>query len=397
MRILERMLIPRHLKETLKKRYELARSIYLYGPRQSGKTTLARDTFPNLLYQSLEDPDVLDFAKNDPKGFLNQFKTGGIIDEPQKFPELFSYLQSQIDIEKKQFILTSSQNYLLLESISQSLAGRISLLNLYPLTHAETVQKNQTLFFQTNPIKGPAITDLYNTIFLGGYPEVVETPEKREFWFNDYIKTFVERDVRQLIAIKDLGKFQLFLKLCAGRSGHVLNRATLSNEADISETTCKRWLTILEQSGVIFVLQAYHNNFNKRITKSPKLFFVDTGLLCQLMGITAPSQLATHPLRGAIVETYVISDIRKQFANLGQDPPLSFWQDHHGNEVDLIIENDDGPLPVEIKTSQTISSSLIANLEKFQKLANSANGILLYGGKMPQTRSHITAYPIGSL
>ena len=389
----------RHLEPILRKRFQQARSVYLFGPRQSGKTTLARHCFPEIPYVSLEDPDARDYAKSDPKGFLNSFKTAAIIDEPQHFPDLFSYLQSEIDIRQKKFILTSSQNFLLSSSISQSLAGRLSILNLMPMTMSERFKKPYSDLWQKIKQDEPSspITELYEQLLCGGYPEPVTHKASREFWYSDYTRTYLERDVRQVINVQDMGTFQRFLKLSAGRSGQILNRSSLSNDSGISETTCQRWLSILEQSGLIFYSAPYHNNFNKRITKSPKIYFWDTGLLCHLLGIRTTEHLHQHPLYGAIIETHVVAEIRKNFLNAGIEEPTFHWRDQQGEEIDLILEHNGVPIPIEIKAGQTIASSMLKSLEKWQITTQHAQNVLFYGGATSQKRNNTHIQPIGVL
>lgn len=394
-------MIPRHIRDQLLRRSKASRSIYIFGPRQSGKTTIAKATFPDLPYVTLEDPDILEYVKTDPRGFLEQFKTGGIIDEPQRYPDLFSYLQSEIDIKKKKYILTSSQNFLTMASISQSLAGRITILNLMPLSkgeiEGERLKKPEDLFNKkTSSVS--SINTLWDKILIGGYPEVVSNPEVSEYWYGDYVKTYVERDVRRIINVQDLSIFQKFMKLCAGRTGSILNKSSLANDVGISEKSCTRWLSLLEQSGIIILLKPYHNNFNKRQIKSPKIFFTDTGLCLHLLGIKRQEYISTHPLLGGIVETYVVAEIYKHFLNNGLDTDFYYWRDQNGNEVDIII--DVGPskqLAIEIKAGQTISNTMLSTLTKWSAMAENAELILLYGGTQYQTRQGVNILPISTL
>ena len=394
-------MIPRHIKQQLIKRYKFSRSIYIFGPRQSGKTTIARATFPDLPYVTLEDPDVLEYVKTDPRGFLEQFKTGAIIDEPQRYPDLFSYLQSEIDIKKKKYILTSSQNFLTMESISQSLAGRITILNLMPLSKSEIdgeSLKSPQDFFNKKKSSVLSINSLWDKILIGGYPEVVSNPEIYEYCYNDYVQTYIERDVRRIINVQDLSTFQKFMKLCAGRTGSILNKASLSNDAGISEKSCTRWLSLLEQSGIIVLLKPYHNNFNKRQIKSPKLFFVDSGLCLYLLGIKNKQHIVTHPLLGSIVETYVFSEIYKNFLNNGLDTNFYYWRDQNGNEVDIVIDIDPTKsLAIEIKAGQTINHKMLSTLTKWSAIMNNAQLILIYGGDQYQTRNGVNILPINTL
>ena len=291
-------MIVRHLSKVLKARYKSARSVYIFGPRQSGKTTLVKETFPELKYVNLEDPDTLEFSETDPRGFFAQFDSdgGGIIDEPQRNPKLFSYLQGQIDNDKKKFILTSSQNFLTMESISQSLAGRITVLNLLPLSKKEidgkSLIKSESIFNAMDyKDKYTNIDHMWGYILKGGYPELNVNPECFSYWPGDYVRTYLERDIRRVINVQDLGVFQKFLKLCAGRTGSILNRASLAGDCGISETSCVRWLSLLEQSGIIYILKPYYNNFDKRQVKSPKIHFVDSALCCYLLSIKTVEHL----------------------------------------------------------------------------------------------------------
>ncbi|MGE4169788.1 MAG: ATP-binding protein [Candidatus Margulisiibacteriota bacterium] len=394
-------MIQRHITTELKARFLASRSLYIFGPRQSGKTTLARETFPELRYISLEDPDHLAFATDDPRGFLNQFETQGIIDEPQRCPSLFSYLQSEIDIKKKKFILTSSQNFLLMEKVSQSLAGRISLLNLLPLSLSEIEHRPlipfPDLLNQHTSASFDTLNNRLETIITGGYPELWENPAARSYWHSDYVRTYLERDVRQILQVQDLGRFNQFLKLTAGRSGSLLNKASLAADCGLSETHCARWLSILEQSGIIYLLKPFYQNYNKRLTKSPKLYFNDTGLLCHLLSISTPTHLETHPLFGNIVETFVVSELRKNHLNQGLDPDFYFWRDAKGEEIDLIVPHHTTLIPVEIKSTQTIKPETLKPLFKWMNLSGSQEAVLLYGGTDIQHRTQAVIFPISAL
>jgi hypothetical protein len=383
-------LIPRHLSSIVKKRFKSARSLYIYGARQTGKTTLAKTALPELPYVSLENPDIHVFSQNDPRGFLAQYPKGAIIDEIQRTPELLSYLQAIIDEQNIRFVLTGSQNLLLMQKVSQSLAGRISILSLAPLSKAEIEHRNHTDFTAwvgtANKDFGGNGPDIFTMVLKGGYPSIIVNPEALSYWFADYIRTYIERDVRQIINIRDLATFQRFLGLCAGRSGSLLNVASLSSDTGISETNCRQWLSVLQTSEIIFLLQPYHSNFNKRLIKSPKLYFNDTGLLCALLGIKTKEQLQQNPLCGQIFETYAVIEIRKTYLNNGEIPRVYFWRDHQGTEVDCIVEDDDKIFPVEIKMGQTFNESFLKNLVLWNALRSSKNetelkSAVIYGGK----------------
>lgn len=386
-------MLQRHLSKTLQRRVAASRAVYLFGARQTGKTTLARDHFA-LPYVSLEEPDVRQEAISDPKGFLARFPKGAILDEVQRAPEVFSYLQRILDERKGKWILTGSQNYLLLESVTQSLAGRISLLQLAPLSLAEIQGRSASdpasLRLPGSPVSAQR-DHLWETLLLGGYPEPVTEPQTREFWHGDYVRTFVERDVRQILNVHDTLAFQRFLQLAAGRTGQILNQTQLASDAGISVSACKQWLAVLETSGIVHFLRPHFRNFSKRITKSPKLYFEDTGLVCRLLGVRDPAALSTHPLVGAIFETWVLSELRKHWLNRGEQPPLWFWRDPSGLEVDVLVDEDGILHPVEIKLGATVDSEWLTRLKRWTDLAGSAAGqpVLVHGGDAEHIRSGV--------
>jgi len=391
--------IKRHLEAVLENRFQNRRAVYVFGARQTGKTTLLRHTFPTLPYQSLENPSHLEFATKDPIGFLNQFSDACILDEAQRIPSLFSYLQEYIDVHKLKILLTGSQNFLMMESITQSLAGRLSLIQLPPLAQSELQGRpNLCLPQQADTSeKASAISELYTDMVLGFFPEVRETPSIYTDWYADYTQTFIERDIRRLINVKDTSQFQRFLSLTAGRSGQILNISSLANDIGISPTQCNNWLTLLEQSGIIYRLPPYYNNFNKRIIKSPKLYFCDTGLLCHLLRIHEVDILRTHPSVGAIVENYAINEIRKAYLNAGKVPELYFFRDSNGHEVDLVVVDGNQTFSIEIKSTQTLRSELYTALRKFQDLMPQSKPILLYGGCEEMIRETVQIMPLGKL
>lgn len=386
-------MIERHLAKILKQRLRSARAVYLFGARQTGKTTLAR-SLSDLPYVSLEDPEVRQEAVADPRGFLARFPKGAILDEAQRTPDLFSYLQRILDERKGKWILTGSQNYLLLESVTQSLAGRISLLQLPPLSRAEITGRpalTPTSLFCPGECGDTNRSKLWNTLFLGGYPEPVSEPNVREFWYGDYIRTFIERDVRQILNVHDTLAFQRFLQLAAGRTGQILNQSQLACDAGISLTACRNWLSVLEASGIVHLMRPYFRNFSKRITKSPKLYFNDTGLVCRLLGVRDAQTLSIHPLVGAIFETWVVSEVRKIWLNRGEEPPLWYWRDPAGLEVDVLVDEGSLLRPIEIKLGATIDSQWLGRLKKWTELAGSAAGspTLIYGGDSEYVRSGV--------
>jgi predicted AAA+ superfamily ATPase len=353
-------------------------SLAILGPRQSGKTTLAQATFPTYKYFSLEDFDTRALIESDPKAFLEKYKdeAGIILDEIQNLPQLFSYLQVHIDAYKKKghFIVTGSQNFALNEAISQSLAGRIAILTLLPLSIAELKQSSLLP------------NDIDRCLFNGMYPSIYADGIDPHDWYRSYTATYVERDVRQIKNVQDLSTFQNFMKLCAGRIGQLLNLTSLSDDSGMSVTTITQWITILEASYIVFLLQPYYRNLGNRVIKSPKLFFYDTGLACNLLGITSSDQLFSHYLRGNLFESFIISDLIKQRQNKGMNPNIYFWRDKTQFEVDAIIENGETLTPIETKVSQTFNPHHFEYLSKWNELTqtNPDNNILVYGGTMSQ-------------
>jgi len=358
-------------------------AIAILGPRQSGKTTFARMTFPQHKYVLLEDLDNRELARTDPRKFLRTHENeyGIIIDEFQYAPDLLSYIQIEADEKKRQgyFILTGSQNFLMNAAITQSLAGRVGILTLLPFSLHELTVNNIV----------PRDSD--EAMFKGGYPGLYVAQSNPRTLYLSYIQTYIERDVRQLMDVGDLGAFQKFLQLCAGRIGQQLNLSDLAAVCGISVTTARRWIAILEASYIIFLLQPHFNNFNKRLTKAPKLYFYDTGLACALLNIASPSALTLNSFRGSLFECFIIADLYKQFCNLGDRPSLYYWRDLNGRlEVDAIIEVASQYLyPIEIKSGETIASDFFNNLVAWSELAkkNPEDGYLIYGGDLVQERS----------
>ena len=349
-------------------------AITLTGPRQSGKTTLCRSVFPRHPYVSIEAPDTRAFAAEDPRAFLAQFPEGAIIDEVQRIPDLLSYLQGIIDDDPTpgRWILSGSQNLSLLESVSQSLAGRTAVYHLLPLTRGEITR------FARHP------TSLEETLFAGGYPRIFDRQLDPADWLRSYVTTYLERDVRTISNVGDLATFQRFVELCAGRTAQLLNYSSLANDCGISQPSAKAWLGILEASFIVFRLQAFHSNVRKRLVKMPKLYFYDTGLVCWLLGIRQPEQLRSHPLRGAIFETWVVSETMKHRTNLGMAGGLWFYRDRNGAEVDLAIEQPESVVLVEAKSSATASSNLFASAKRVQRhfghLPCASEIAVVYGG-----------------
>jgi len=352
------------------------------GPRQAGKTTLAKMAFPDKPYQTLEDPDQLDYAHSDPRGFLAQFPNGAILDEVQRCPHLFSYLQGMVDQHQVmgEFVLTGSQQFGFREKISQSLAGRIGLLHLLPLSSQELRSHDQDTEFS-----------LDMELFRGFYPAVHTRDVQVGDWYSSYIQTYVERDVQQALQVKNSNQFRLLLRLLAGRVGSILNCSSIGNDAGVSHNTVKEWISVLEASYITFRLPPHYRNFSKRLIKSPKIYFWDTGLLCWLLKIQSAEQLSIHPLRGAIFENYVIAELSKHAYSNGVIPPFYYWRDQGGLEIDLIIERGDKLIPIEIKSGQTITSDFFKGLTRWRTLAGETalHPSLIYGGTGSQQRHGI--------
>lgn len=345
----------------------------LMGPRQTGKTTLLKTLFPNRAYFNLEQIGTLQHIKEDPEGFLRSIDGPCIIDEAQNYPELFSYIQLYLDESSTtgQILLTSSHNFLLLEKITQSLAGRIALLQLLPLSYQEYVTD------------APHLQNPWTFLVNGGYPRPYDQHLDRSIWFESYISTYLERDVRLITNIQDLGRFSLFLKLCAGFHGKLINLNSIATHCGISHTTAQNWLQILETSYIVYQLAPYHKNYKKRLVKSKKLYFYDSGLVCHLLGIDTDKQLQLHAERGAIFEGYVLSEILKYYTALGRKAPVYFWRDQTGNEVDIILEINNTPIAIEVKSTETYNERLTKGLKIWHKISqNTPNTTyLVYAGK----------------
>ncbi len=385
------MFIDRDITPTLLEGAAQSPTITLTGPRQSGKTTLCQALFQQHPYVTLEAPDERAFASEDPRGFLAQYPQGAVIDEVQRVPDLPSYLQGIIDEDPTpgRWILTGSQNLSLLATVSQSLAGRTAVHNLLPLTHGEVTR------FEQHP------ENLEETLFTGGYPRIFDRGIDPTAWLRSYVATYLERDVRTIANIGDLATFQRFVELCAGRTGQLLNYSSLANDCGVSQPTAKAWLSILEASFVAFRLSPFHANLRKRLVKMPKLYFHDTGLVCWLLGIRAPEQLRAHPLRGAIFETWIISEIVKHRTNLGISGGLSFYRDSNGAEVDLVIQQPSGVMLIEAKSAATASSSLFDSARRvrrhFPEALHPLEIAVAYGGDELQQRKDGRLIPWRSL
>jgi len=371
-------MILRNAEITLRKLASQFKAIALTGPRQSGKSTLARITFPEKKYISLENPDTRHSAMNDTRGFLKALPNGAIIDEAQRVPELFSYLQQVLDEsdEKGLFILTGSNNFLMLENISQTLAGRISYLELLPFCYNE-IQKIPDQDQYLNQV-----------IFSGGYPAITFDHIDPQFWFPSYIRTYIEQDVRQIKNITNLNLFQKLLYLCAGRVGQPLNLNNLAIECGVDHKTIGAWIGILQASYVIHLLPPFYNNFSKRIIKSPKLYFYDTGLACALLGINSSTQLINHSSRGALFENYVINELLKKRFNKGLRSNLFYWRDVSGHEIDVVIDHGSSAYAVELKSGMTVVSDFFKGLLFWQELTKYNKSYIIFGGEDAQSGSN---------
>lgn len=379
-------MIPRQLTNSIQETCAQYPIVSLTGPRQSGKTTLLRHLLPEYRYVNFEEPNNRSFFHEDPLGFLRQYDRFVIFDEAQRVPDLFSYLQVKTDADQimGQYILSGSQNFLLLEKISQSLAGRVGLFRLLPLSHAELEGVQHSL----------SPKDVVEAIFRGGYPALYDRNLPVARYFQNYVETYVTRDARDVLNIKDLNAFQNFLRLCAGRVGQPLNIQLLGTDAGISTPTVKNWLSILEASYILFQLPPFFENFNKRIVKSPKLYFYDTGLLCHLLGINEPEQIEQFYKRGSLFENLVIVELLKNRLNTDRRPEFFFWQDAHKVEVDLVELSGLQTHLYEMKYSYTPSADFFKGIQAFRSAApptrKSGNNWVIYAGDEPQNRTVAT-------
>ncbi|NTV06317.1 MAG: ATP-binding protein [Chlorobiaceae bacterium] len=375
-------MIYRKLTATLQRLANTFPVIAITGPRQSGKTTLAKAVFADKPYVTLEDPAERAFALEDAKGFLHRFRDGAIFDEAQRWPDLFSYLQGMVDEEPipGKFILTGSQQFGLLAGVSQSLAGRVGMTALLPLSISEL------------PAASQSSLSLDKLIIKGFYPALHVREISPADWFASYIATYIERDIRQVLRVHDLSVFQRFVRLCAGRNGQMLNLNALAGETGISHKTARSWLSVLESSYIVHLLPPYFRNFGKRLVKTPKLYFLDQGLACWLLGIRSPELLALHPLRGAIFESFIISEFLKSRYNRGLPADLYFWRDNNGLEADIVFESGTKLQPVEIKSGRTITGdSIRAGLRAARFASEEAlQPWLIYGGDDSYVRNGVT-------
>lgn len=378
-------MITRDLTDRLRAAAKSFPAVTVTGPRQSGKSTLCQAVFLKHDYANLEAPDVRAFAMEDPRGFLAQYENGAILDEVQRCPELPSYLQGLIDKDPApgKWILTGSQNLVLLESVSQSLAGRTSVLHLLPLARSEVRR------FKGYP------KDLDEALLAGGYPRIFDQKLSPADWLGSYVGTYLERDVRTIKNVGDLVAFQRFTELCAGRTAQLLNLSALAADAGISQPTAKAWLSVLETSFIVFRLPSLHANIRKRLVKMPKLHFYDTGLACWLLGIRNADQLARHPLRGSIFETWVVSEVLKHRTNQGERGGVFFYRDQHGTEADLVVDGGTQRLLVEAKGGQTATKEMLSTARRIQAALGDlpCQAVVAYGGQSRQTRHDVLLLP----
>lgn len=366
-------MIQRAANQKIKQLAKKFPAVGLLGPRQSGKTTLAKELFPKKPYISFENQDNVLLATKDPRAFLSKYKTGAIFDEVQRVPQLLSYLQGVIDAQPNKvglFIITGSQNLLLLESISQTLAGRIAFIHLLPFSYTEL--ENSKYGKQS----------LNKLILNGGYPRLYDRKINPTDYYPNYLLTYVERDVRQIKNINNLALFQRFLKICASRVGQEVNYTSISNDTGVDQKTVISWFGILEASFIAFRLQPFYNNLGKRLTQMPKLYFYDTGLCCSLLELETESHVNTHPLRGALFENLIILELLKARFNNGQRSNLYYWRDRTGNEIDVLIDQSSQVIPVEIKTAATFNGDYLKGINYWKKINTAIkHSYVVYTGK----------------
>lgn len=378
-------MIPRKILPHLKESLSYFPVVSLTGPRQSGKTTLLRAEFPEYTYLSLENPDIREYAEVDPVGFLAQYQDRVIIDEAQKVPHLFNYLQGVVDESNQpgQYILSGSQNFLLHKHITQSLAGRVAVHRLLPFDLTEL--QSATL-----------LSDQWeHAATKGAYPRVFDVGIPHNQYYPSYLDTYVTRDIEEIINIRNVNLFRTFVKLCAGRIGQILNLSSLATDVGINQSTAREWLTLLESSYIVFTLSPYHRNFSKRLIKRPKLYFYDSGVAASLLGIKTGEQLTTHYLKGNLFENLIISDSIKQSHHQGMNPSCYFWRDNHGNEIDLLIDKASKLDLVEIKSGKTINKDYFKGFRYMEKFASEVieSKTVIYGGTEVQTRTSAQVLP----
>lgn len=374
--------INRTLTKVIKEQQTKFPILAITGPRQSGKTTLLKHLFKDYTYISLENPDIRNFALDDPNGFLKKYNNNVILDEVQRVPELFSYIQTIVDESRKmaQFILSGSQNFHLLNNITQTLAGRVALFKLLPLDFNELKKENLLSSFYPE------------ACVRGFYPALFDRDISSPIFYSNYINTYLEKDVTELLNIRDINSFRTFIALCAARVGQLLNLNALANDCNISQPTAKAWLSILESSYIVFLLQPYHENFNKRLVKSPKLYFYDTGLLCHSLNIRIAEDLEQNRLKGNVFENMIIGEFQKANFHQYLHQNYYFWQDSNAQEIDLLNKTANGFNVFEVKSTQTVKPSLFKSMDYFEAISDDAaiKKTLIYGGTENQERSKYT-------
>jgi predicted AAA+ superfamily ATPase len=370
-------MIQRHITEQARFSLSQFRALCITGPRQSGKTTLSKQLFKGKPYVNFENPSVQHAAEQDMPGFLRAYKGGAIFDEVQRVPAVFRYLQEILDknTARGQFILTGSNNFLLQEQVSQSLAGRAGYLSLLPLSYAELKETKLD------------VHDLYSMMITGGYPEIWNEQLSPGTWLKSYVETYVQRDVRLIRNISNLAAFTRFIQICANHAGQIVNRDELGKQTGVDSKTILAWLGLLESSYIIFLLQPWHNNLNKRLIKSPKLYFYDTGLLCFLLGIQKTTVLKKHPHYGALFENWILAEIRKNSFNAGQNGGMYYFRDNTGNEIDLILERDGGPMAIEVKAANKVDAGMLRGLRFWKKYQPGSPCLLMHSGQRSEAIS----------
>ena len=375
-------MIPRIAEKTLHWYAKGFPVICITGPRQSGKTTLAKLAFPQKRYFSLEDPDTALLARSDPRGFLETWPEGLILDEAQYVPDLFIYIKTMADRDPRpgKYIITGSQQFNLMEKVTESLAGRAAFVTLLPFSAAEL------------DAEGLCGEDPFEIMLKGLYPPLYDRDISADDFYSAYIASYVERDLRQLVNVKDLSMFQNFVKFCAARTGGILNLSSLAADCGITHNTARAWINVLEISGIIFLLRPYFKNFGKRLIKSPKLYFTDPGLACRLLGIQTTEQLFLNPMRGGLFEGFVISELRKNRLNRGETPKLWFWRDNTGMEIDCLLEDGEKLLALELKSGKTFNNDMVAGLKCWKAICP-AEEMLVYAGSQKSSLGGIKIVP----
>jgi hypothetical protein len=394
-------MVPRTLATKLREAVRRYPVVSVTGPRQSGKTTLVRNALEGYDYVSLELPDERDLAIHDPRAFLGQFARPVIIDEAQRAPELFSYIQVAVDEQGDagRFVLTGSQNFLLLQAVSQSLAGRCAVLHLLPFSQGELARRPPAeiaalgLRTRDGPKKPPR--PLAETLFTGFYPRIHDRELPPREWLANYYQTYLERDVRTVLNVGDIESFGRFVRLCAARNAQLLNLSSLASDCGITHTTARRWLSVLEASFLVLLLRPHHKNLGKRLIRSPKLYFLDSGLLCFLLGIRSAAEIVHHSQRGAIFETLILSELHKNFLHRGEPSELYFWRDSTGHEVDFIIDMGTRRVGIEAKSAETIAADFFDGLRYWRALAGRKPppAALVYGGDRRFVQDGIIVHP----